>query len=116
MKLPDDFKQCAIENSGGSPDPCRFDAENEKGIRLEKLFSLDPKSDHFFRFYYEHIRIWAPGLYPIAADSRQNFICLDYREHFPPVITYLKHDVTGKGNHQFIFVCNSFTELLEMLY
>lgn len=116
VKFPEDFKQCAIENGGGSPEPCRFDTEYEKGIIFDRLFSLNPRSDQFFRYYLEHIICWAPGLYPIAYDSRHNFICLDYRENYPPKIAFLKLDMTGKGKHMFLFVCNSFTELLEMLY
>jgi hypothetical protein len=116
LKFPDDFLKCAIKNGGGCPEPGRFDIENEKELRIARLCSLDPRSNFFFRYFKDRINYRAPQNFPIAIDTDNNCLCLDYRQGFPPKLYYQKTDPTIPANEPGTFLCSSFTELLEMLY
>lgn len=120
LKFPEDYKQCAMENGGGTPEPCRFDTDKEKGIKVERLLSLDPRSE-FFSYYMSSINN-KTFLYPIALDSKGHYIFLDYKEGFPPKVSYRDPDAgylkqsNGLYRMSVACLCDSFTEFLEMLY
>lgn len=117
LTLPEDFKACAVEHGGGSPNPCRFDVGDEKGKVLVKLLSLDPRSKDFFWKHYAALGWYPRGYsrdpYPIAQDAEGNYISLDYAKGFPPRLVYVTGRVIPRRKG---VISESFTAFLEMLY
>lgn len=109
FNLPDDYKQCIMENNGGFPEPNIFDCDDG---RIEAVFNnlisytnKDLNIKMFTEFSFQKI-------FPFAKDPFGNLLCFDYRfnEKLPVIVFYDCEEriITP--------VCDSFTDLLERLY
>lgn len=109
FNLPDDYKQCIIENNGGFPEPNNFDCEDG---RIEAVFNnliSFTNKDLNIKMFYEFS---SQKLIPFAKDPFGNLLCFDYRynEKSPKIVFYDFEETTITP------VCDSFTDLLERLY
>lgn len=109
FNLPDDYKQCIIENNGGFPEPNNFDCEDG---RIEAVFNnliSFTNKDLNIKMFYEFS---SQKLIPFAKDPFGNLLCFDYRynENSPKIVFYDFEETTITP------VCDSFTDLLERLY
>ncbi|QUG40138.1 SMI1/KNR4 family protein [Psychrobacillus sp. INOP01] len=107
--LPDDYKQCIIENNGGFPEPNVFDCDDG---RIEAVFNnliSFTNKDLNIKMFYEFS---SQKLIPFGKDPFGNLLCFDYRynEKSPKIVFYDCEETTKTS------VCDSFTDLLERLY
>ena len=120
VKFPDDYRQCVRSFHGCQPDACDFRAEAEGkpwhgGIGV--LLTLDPFTPHNVFDVLSSLAIdqqLPSKLVPIADDGGGNFLCLDYRRTSTPSVAFWFHEVGG--DQAVVFVCDTFSQLLNMLY
>lgn len=109
FNLPDDYKQCIMENNGGFPEPNIFDCDEG---RIEAVFNnliSFTNKDLNIKMFSEFS---SQKLIPFAKAPFGNLLCFDYRYNEKlPVIVFCDCEETIITP-----VCDSFTDLLERLY
>ncbi|MCK9580233.1 MAG: SMI1/KNR4 family protein [Methanoregula sp.] len=137
IKFPNDYIDCIRENSGGYPYPFNIVKNSKipsgKGQFLA-LIDLNPESDGNILETYHNLNVHSggdnqvpDGIIPFAF-SHNDYYCFDFRNGFPPKVCFLdlekhwdfvfndkSHGDEIKEEDYLIHVCNSFTELLDML-
>ncbi|EOQ05083.1 hypothetical protein KOY_02869 [Bacillus cereus VDM021] len=112
FKLPDDYKNCIMENDGGFPEPNTFDCDDG---RIEAVFNA------LISFTDEDLNIKmfsefsSQKLIPFGRDPFGNLLCFDYNDNAdsPKVVFY---NCEETGSTLITPVCQSFTDLLDRLY
>ncbi|MGN0974171.1 MAG: SMI1/KNR4 family protein [Bacilli bacterium] len=112
FKLPDDYKNCVMENNGGFPEPNTFDCDDG---RIEAVFN------DLISFTDEDLNIKMfsefslKKLIPFGRDPFGNLLCFDYNENIdsPKVVFY---NCEETGSTLITPVCQTFTDLLDRLY
>jgi len=141
IKFPDDYLKYVKKYPNGSPVPNFFRTKKDtfvfgNGGTFEYFFDFNPDSKSYILKQYYVLNIHSggdnqvpDGVIPFASASHNHdFLCFDYRKGFPPTIVFLdleKHwnfvfkDDFGeseiKEDDYLINICDSFTELLDML-
>lgn len=133
VKFPDDYILQLLENNGGIPEPNCLDFHGKKGKTFGTLLRVDEVGNVNVNKIYEGTRDILPTtIIPIAIDGGGNYYCFDYLVG-TPVIVYLNNeecyptdDITPEQlktkpleawqREAITPVCNTFTELLQMLY
>lgn len=120
VTLPDDYKQCCINNHRGRPNPCVYDFEYKTGALFSYLLSFKEDNSYYILKDYNNIKDrLVDNVYPFADDPGGNFICFDYREgkDKTPKVVYWDHELAYEDPATAIFyICDTFTELLSKLY
>lgn len=118
--FPDDFKAVVKKRHGGSPEPCNFTYEDPDIGTVEtciaELLSFDIKYEHNIVRIQRDLSDQLPeGIVPFAADAGGDYICFDCRgqKAIAPTIVYWSHE--SDPSVSLIFLCNTFSEFLEML-
>lgn len=87
FNLPDDYKQCVIENNGGFPEPNIFDCDDG---RIEAVFNnliSYTNKDLNIKMFTEFL---SQKIFPFAKDPFGNLLCFDYRYNEKlPVIVFM---------------------------
>jgi len=126
IKYPVDYLACVKNFSLGFPYPCNIIVnERIKGGRGQfvRLRGFDPEKpmSYVLTLYYT-LNCPAPGIdaylpdnvVPFADALGDDRLCFDYREGFPPKVVYwASHE--PDPDKSVIFLCNSFTELFEIM-
>lgn len=117
--LPDDFKKIIAVYDGGNPSPNVIDFSG----MVEKVFTgLIPllKENDYNQPILEIIKMYSDrlpeGIVPIGDDPFGNMYCYDFRANSKPVIVYWNHELDMDDPKQFVFVANSFSELMDSFY
>ncbi|GAI78995.1 unnamed protein product [marine sediment metagenome] len=134
VKFPEDYVSQILDNNGGIPDPSQLDFNGRKSKTLGELFCInDIGSANVYKKYKSSRDVLPMSIIPIAADAGGNYYCFDYINGAVPSIVYWNHDecypaddVTPEQlktkplevwqREAITPVCNTFTELLQMLY
>jgi hypothetical protein len=126
IKYPDDYLACVKNYSLGFPYPYNI-IVNERIIggrsQFVQLRGFDPEKpmSYVLTLYYalncpaSGIDAYLPdNVVPFADALGDDRLCFDYREGFPPKVVYwIPHE--PDPDKSVIFLCNSFTELLEIV-
>ncbi|MEC1458119.1 MULTISPECIES: SMI1/KNR4 family protein [Bacillus] len=119
IKFPKDYKECVMQNGGGTPTPEVFDAGERKDAVFGYLYSFHEDSDSFIINAYNRYRDgrMADRLIPIADDAFGNEICFDFRasETNPPVVFWDHEEAFENPEAAVTYVCDNFTELINSL-
>ncbi|WP_240421854.1 SMI1/KNR4 family protein [Paenibacillus periandrae] len=134
VKFPEDYISQILVNNGGIPDPSQLDFYGRKGKTLGELFCInDVGSANIHKMYNGSRDVLPMSIVPIAADAGGNYYCFDYINGADPSIVYWNQDecypaddVTPEQlktkpleawqREAITPACNTFTELLQMLY
>lgn len=120
MIFPQDYLDCILEYQGGTPSLRHLDIENYGSIIFNNLLVFVPFDDLDILDKYNIVRYnISERLFPFALDEIGNSLCFDYRtSNENPTIIYWNEMKHSKNNPQEVlfYVCNSFTELLSLLY
>lgn len=121
ITFPDDYRECAKCNSGGSPPFTSMDERESQIPGIESLLSFNPKDDlyilskyYLLNYHSYTVHTLPDGIVPFTL-SYNDYLCFDYRNGFPPKIVLWDH-YAEKDEEGISFVSNSFSELLEILY
>jgi SMI1-KNR4 cell-wall len=111
FNLPDDYKQCVINNNGGFPEPNIFDCDDGRiEVVFNNLISFTNEDMNIKMFYEFSLQ----KLIPFARDPFGNLLCFDYRynEKAPKVVFFDSEEEETTITP----VCDSFTDLINRLY
>lgn len=107
--LPEDLKECIVENNAGVPSLSAFDMGENKGMAFGGLLSFNEGDVDSI---YDYISLFETDdgkylkMFPFAIDPAGNFFCIKDGN----VVLYdHESDVTK-------VICHTFTEFLGMLY
>lgn len=112
IKFPNDYKKVVLEHNGGCPIPQSFSIGEHKEFEINSMLDIcsEPVNEILDTFTVINAKI-NKKLIPFASDSFGNYICFDYSiDKIHPVV-FWEHDSNKIYN-----ICNSFSELLSMLY
>jgi len=115
VQLPRDYVECVKQNHGGHPDRDCFDLAGRKQAVLNRLLAFTGKTgriDLFWEIIQDRL---PPRVFPFASDPAGNYLCFDYRGKTPKVV-FWDHERAGRGIVEPTQVCESFTDLLKLLY
>jgi hypothetical protein len=110
ISFPADYRAIVLEHNGERPRPNSFDTRNTKGRVADILLSFN-RSD---RVNIWDVTSWLKDslplkIVPIISDPGGNYICYDFTNPSPTIVFW---------NHETDLieeVCNTFTQLLDML-
>lgn len=118
IKFPKDYIEVVLENDGGFPDPNVF-FMNSNEESFNNLINLKADAEYNIFKTMDMVRDrLVDGIVPFGDDPGGNLICFDYRTNEVPTIVFWDHEIAGGGDLEkaITFVCNSFTDLLNMLH
>ncbi|MCK9342619.1 MAG: SMI1/KNR4 family protein [Massilibacteroides sp.] len=126
LRFPDDYLSCVRKNPGGFPYPrniIKHDGIKRGRSQFVGFLSFNPKNSvsYILTTCYA-INYLPPGvddrannvIVPFAGALHNDLLCFDYREGFPPKVVYREFRMKGEEK-PLIFLCNSFTELFELM-
>lgn len=118
--FPQDYLDCILKYQGGIPSLRHLNIENCSTVTFKYLLVFVPFDDLDILDKYNIVRYnISERLFPFALDECNNFLCFDYREltSNPPIVYWDKMKHPREDSQEALFyVCNSFTELLHILY
>lgn len=106
------------ERNGGFPDPDTFLMSSREEM-LNNLINLKSDTDYnIFQMIDAVSDRLVSGIVPFGRDAGGNLICFDYRSGNEPTVVFWDHEIAGGGEPEraISFICNSFTEFLNMLH
>lgn len=120
VKLPEDYKQVAMQYQGMTPFPDVIDIGKGNTV-VSELLTISASEDEDLRIYsmadtYDLIKDHVPrGIYPFAGTGAGDFICFDYRSDptTPKVIFYFTEEAGEQAIH---WVADNFSEFLSKLH
>jgi hypothetical protein len=114
VSFPSDYVDCVLLKNGGQPIPDTFDFEGRTEAVFNSLIDLNLDEGRNIVKVYHHLKDRLPGkVYPFADDPFGNYLCFDYRGGKDPSVVFWDHE---QSNDEVSFVCNSFSELLDLLH
>lgn len=134
IKFPQDFIECVIYNHGACVEPHLFKVEDKERV-FSQLLSFELNSSMNIINTYNRIKEGLPKkVIPIASDPAGNFICFDYSKNVAyPTVVFWYHEISVAEDdldedelednslddlqrEALAYICDSFTELINMLY
>lgn len=118
INFPKDYLEVVMKNDGGFPDPnVFFMNSNEESFNNLINLKVDAEYNIFKTMDMVKDRL-VDGIVPFGDDPGGNLICFDYRSSDEPTVVFWDHEIAGGGDLEkaITFVCNSFTDLLDMLH
>ena len=117
VKFPRDYVEVVMQNDGAYPKPNRFDLNgNEEVFNNLLSFSKDDSCYIVDTYNYAKDRL-IDKIVPFAEDPFGNLICFDFRNISQPCIVFWEHEKAfSDKNSAIVYLCDSFTELLQMLH
>jgi len=109
VRLPDDLKNCILENNGGRPSLRVFDSMAQKERVVKGLLSFNKSDLDNVYTVMEVFKKGGLGLIPFASDPFGNFICLDPNDK--DSVVFWNHE-NGEAEQ----VCSSFSSFINSLY
>lgn len=120
IPFPEDYKECARINHGGTPVPDTFDLEEYGEGVVNRLLSFNEDSPIYILNTWESLKTvhkQPKEIIPFANDPFGNIYCFDYREsESNPVIVFYDHETDPDDDMALTYVCDTFTELIESLH
>ncbi len=126
LRFPDDYLSCVRKNPGGFPYPrniIKHDSIKWGRSQFVDFLSFNPENS----VSYILTTCYAINNLPLGVNNRTNnvivpfaealhndLLCFDYKEGFPPKVVYRESRMKGEEK-PLIFLCNSFTELFELM-
>lgn len=107
--IPSDLKECITQNNGGSPAPFKFDLNERKGMIFGGLLSFNKDDDDSFFDIINIFQFYGSGktfMFPFGSDPFGNFFCIQDGS-----VVFFDHETNNT-----IFISDSFTHFLNMLY
>lgn len=120
ITFPDDYRDCVRSFHGCHPDATDFRADNNGQVwhgSVGVLLTLDPFTPCNVFDVLSSLAVdqqLPSSLIPVAEDGGGNYLCLDYRHSSTPSVAFWFHEVGGDDGA--VFVCDSFSQLLDRLY
>ena len=116
IKFPSDFKKCVKDCNAGYPKPGCFYI-GFKGETFNNLLTFDLDSEYSILKIFSTLKSrLVEKVFPFARDPFGNYICFDYRSGSNPTIVFWEHETASIDKVSAITkVCNSYSELLDML-
>ena len=105
IKLPHDLVNLILEYNNGRPEKSLFLVAGKERV-FKKLLSYNKEDRENIYPYIDVLTMVKPNLYPIASDPSGNFICL-----YDGKIVFWEHEAS-----KIQFICETMSELVEMLY
>ena len=134
IKFPDDYVNCTLKFHGASVTPYCIDVNKRKRVFANLLSFSDESVDNIIQIYNSSKERLKEGLFPFACDPAGNLFCFDYRKNNEnPSVVFWNHELAvneldyspeelkrfnlSEVQEKAVeFVCNSFTNLLNMLH
>ncbi|GIP45115.1 SMI1/KNR4 family protein [Paenibacillus sp. J45TS6] len=117
ISFPSDYVECVLLRNGGQPVPDTFDFKDRKEAVFNSLIDLNVREKRNVLEVHNNLKNRLPGnVFPFADDPFGNYLCFDYREGNNPSIVFWDHEQLVDGRANVLFVCNSFSDLLDKLY
>jgi hypothetical protein len=116
ITFPKDYLECIKDNNRGYPHPKVFYVGNNSEV-FNNLLNCELDDTYGILAEYNAIKDRLPEkVIPFARDPFGNLICFNYRESSEPTIVFWEHETASRSKEAAIKkVCNTFTELLNML-
>lgn len=118
VKFPQDYIEVVSKHNGGFPEPDTFTMNTWEEM-MNNLINLKADADHnIFKMIDAVSDRLVSGLIPFGRDAGGNLICFDYRTSEMPTIVFWDHEIAGGGELEkaVTFICDNFTEFLNMLH
>ncbi|EOL45079.1 MULTISPECIES: SMI1/KNR4 family protein [Enterococcus] len=117
VKFPQDYIEVVSENDGGYPHPNKFKFNDKEEVFNNLISFKEDDYSNIFEVLEDVFDRIVKGVIPIAEDPFGNLICFDFRDKKVPNVIFWNHEVADKDSEKSIlFICETFTELLNMLY
>lgn len=124
IQFPEDYVQCVMRYNGGVPQPDAIDILGWGETLFQGLISItepeDPREPSMRKVYETLKRRLPAGVYPFGVEPGGNLFCFDYRKldnNRPRVVFWYHEREDSDDPSRAIYpVCNSFTELADMLH
>lgn len=114
VTLPEDYKQFVLKYDGGYPSPNHFKVDGKVEI-FNNLISLDENEyDNIYEILEDLQDRLSAQLIPFAEDGFGNLLCFDYSAD--KNIVFWDHEKNYDDFKEIIFVCSSFSNLIENLF
>ena len=110
-KLPTDYFECVLINNAGYPNPERVKSAKGDERVLNGLLNYDQhKKANIFSTYETFVQSTGrKDIVPFANDPFGNYFCFDFAQSIS--VVFWKHETNTVEE-----ICDSFTNLLELLY
>lgn len=105
INLPEDLVNLLLEYNNGRPEKTLFRVAGKERV-FKKLLSYNKEDRENIYPYIDVLRNENVKLFPIASDPAGNFICL-----YEGNIVFWEHETAQKQ-----YICDTITELIELLY
>ncbi|WP_321383465.1 SMI1/KNR4 family protein [uncultured Enterococcus sp.] len=118
VKFPQDYIDVVSKHNGGFPEPDNFTVGTREEM-MNNLINLKADADYnIFQMIDAVSDRLVSGLIPFGRDAGGNLICFDYRTNEVPTVVFWDHEIAGGGELEraITFVCDNFTEFLNMLH
>lgn len=109
MMIPDDLKECIVQNNAGVPSITTVDIGNHSEKVFGGLLSFNKGDlDSFFDYVamFESENGKSLKMFPFAIDPAGNFFCIEFGK-----VVFYDHE-----SDETSIICNTFTELINKLY
>ncbi|MGF7035337.1 hypothetical protein J2T17_006345 [Paenibacillus mucilaginosus] len=127
IKFPQDYIENVLSYPGGVPHPNCFDDKETPQRVFGNMLNFDPTDENNYIFEtYGDLKDYMPArVIPFASDPFGSCICFDYREDSRPTVVFWSRSIRAYeldeiDNEMLLAsvtpICNSFTELLNILY
>jgi len=132
--FPEDYVDCVQLYHGASVIPYRVDLNGNVRVFANLLSFSDSSVDNIVKAYFDNKDRFKEGIFPFACDPSGNYFCFDYRkDKNNPSVVFWNHEIAVNESDYsqeqlkrinlseaqekaMERVCNSFTELLDMLH
>lgn len=118
IKFPQDYIKVVSKNDGAYPSLHAFCVNSHEEMLNNLLsFGEDPYINILTALENVSDRL-INRVIPFGEDAGGNLICFDYRTSEVPTIVFWDHEIAGGGELEraITFVCDNFTEFLNMLH
>ena len=117
IEFPRDYVECIIKNNGGYPKPNRFNLNGNEEVFNNFLSFDEEDSSNIINAYNDVKDRLIEKVIPFAEDPFGNLLCFDYRNNEQPTIVFWEHEKAyNNKENAFSYICNTFSELLNMLH
>lgn len=117
--FPVDYIECAKINHGAHPNLEVFDIKGRPECVFNRLLSYDRTSKNYILGIYNVTRDrLADNVIPFASDPLGNLICFFFKEKSAELrsIVFWDHEMLDAKKITVLKICDTFSELLSMLY
>lgn len=107
--IPSDLIECVKKNNAGMPSCSKFDLAKKRAMVFGGLLSFNEGDDDSFFDYVDMFKDSQTGkllMFPFGLDPFGNFFCIKDKK-----VVFFDHESNAT-----VFVAESFTKLLDMLY